>query len=587
MTLDDIVAALDRALAAYPQSVSLLFDRAKLFAALGRDIDAEPAYHAVLAADAEHFRALNDLGLLYHRNGFVREAEACFRAAVDADPSSAIAATNLASVLLERRDLLAAQRAFERALRVRPDHLPALRGLRDTLERLELDTSHVSQLDTTPPPPPTTGDDEGADPFVELIYDIGANAIVRHDLDAATLFLDSVLDGDPRALPVLRRVAAFASMQHDERAALRVLERAAALAPDDHELLVAIAAAHEELGEDAAAAAAWSSDRLRGTVRIFAYTGGGTPVRLLTIASALHAIRYDLVIDRAQILNTVLYTQAYEDAQLLPPHDVVLVGVADVESDRRALEVARRIVARTTAPVLNHPDDVARTSRAEQTARLTAIAGVRTARIAPVTRARVLAPDGPRAVAELGFTFPVLLRSPGFHNGQFFEKIERGEELAARAAAMPTEELLLLSYEDTRGADGMFRKLRMMTIDGALYPVHLAVSPNWKVHYASSSMRDVAAYRDEEAAFLADPAAFVGPTAMTALAQIAEAMHLDYGGIDFALDAQGQLVVFEANGAMGIFAPDADPRWDYRRPAVARARAAVVAMIVRRASASH
>jgi hypothetical protein len=152
---------------------------------------------------------------------------------------------------------------------------------------------------------------------------------------------------------------------------------------------------------------------------------------------------------------------------------------------------------------------------------------------------------------------------------------------------MPTEELLLLSYEDTRGADGMFRKLRMMTIDGALYPVHLAVSPNWKVHYASSSMRDVAACRDEEAAFLADPAACVGPTAMTALAQIAEAMHLDYGGIDFALDAQGQLVVFEANGAMGIFAPDADPRWDYRRPAVARARAAVVTMIVRRASASH
>jgi len=585
VTLESIVEALDAALASQPRSVSLLFDRAKLLTALGRDVDAEPAFHAVLAVDAHHFRALNDLALLYHRHGYVREAEACLRAATEADPASVIAATNLAAVLLERRDLIAAQREFERALQLRPDHAPALRGLREVLQRLERDASHVPvPAEPAPAAAAPATPEAAADPFVELVYDIGANAILRGDLDAADVFLETVLRDEPdRALLVLRRLATFASAQHDERAALRLLERALALAPGDGELLFALAAAHEELGDEQAAAAAWSSEQLRGTVRIFAYTGSGEAVRLLTIASALHAIRYDLFVDPSRIANTVLYTQAYADGQPLPDHDVVLVAVGDVESDARALAVARRIIARTAAPILNHPDDVARTSRLEQAGRLATIAGVRTAHVAAATRTQLAGPDGVATVAALGFAFPLLLRSPGYHNGQFFERVAGPDELAERAAAMPGEDRLVLSYEDTRGADGAFRKLRMMAIDGTLYPVHLAVSRDWKVHYVSSAMRDVAAFRAEEARFLDDPAAFLGERALTALGQVAATMRLDYGGIDFTLDAHGDVVVFEANGAMGIFAPDDDPRWDYRRAAIARARAAVVTMIERRA----
>jgi D-alanine-D-alanine ligase-like ATP-grasp enzyme len=74
---------------------------------------------------------------------------------------------------------------------------------------------------------------------------------------------------------------------------------------------------------------------------------------------------------------------------------------------------------------------------------------------------------------------------------------------------------------------------------------------------------------------------------MRALEAIAETTALDYGGIDFGLDAEGNVVVFEANGAMGIFMPDADPRWDYRRGAFSAALDAAKSMIVRRAATNR
>jgi hypothetical protein len=57
---------------------------------------------------------------------------------------------------------------------------------------------------------------------------------------------------------------------------------------------------------------------------------------------------------------------------------------------------------------------------------------------------------------------------------------------------------------------------------------------------------------------------------------------LDYAGIDFGVTGAGELVVFEANAAMTVIAPDDDARWDYRRKATARIHAAMRALAVGR-----
>jgi hypothetical protein len=58
---------------------------------------------------------------------------------------------------------------------------------------------------------------------------------------------------------------------------------------------------------------------------------------------------------------------------------------------------------------------------------------------------------------------------------------------------------------------------------------------------------------------------------------------LDYGGIDFGLTRQGEVLLFEANATMVVNPPDPDERWAYRQAAVDRIYAAVQRMLLDRA----
>ena len=150
-------------------------------------------------------------------------------------------------------------------------------------------------------------------------------------------------------------------------------------------------------------------------------------------------------------------------------------------------------------------------------------------------------------------------------------------------AQLPGKDLTVIEYLDARGPDGKIRKYRVMMIDGRLYPLHAAVSSNWKVHYFSAEMEDFPEHRAEDAAFLADMPGVLGARAMQALAEIQKMLELDYGGVDFGLDENGEILLFEANAMMAVIPPKADARWDYRRPATERIYKAVITMLTERA----
>jgi hypothetical protein len=124
-----------------------------------------------------------------------------------------------------------------------------------------------------------------------------------------------------------------------------------------------------------------------------------------------------------------------------------------------------------------------------------------------------------------------------------------------------------------------------MFVDGRLYPLHLAISPNWKIHYFSADMKERPDHRAEEAQFLAEMQSVLGDKAISALERVQAALGLDYGGIDFGLNQQGEVLLFEANATMVVEQPDDDPRWDYRRAAVARIHEGVREMLMRNATA--
>jgi hypothetical protein len=162
--------------------------------------------------------------------------------------------------------------------------------------------------------------------------------------------------------------------------------------------------------------------------------------------------------------------------------------------------------------------------------------------------------------------------------------VETLDALPAALAELPGEDSIVMQYLDARGLDGKTRKYRAMMIDGQIYPLHVAISSHWKIHYFTAEMADNPEHRAEDAAFLERMPAVLGPLAMNALQRIQSTLGLDYAGIDFGLNAKGEVLLFEANATMVVNPPDPDVRWSYRLPAYQRIHAAVQKMLIERAS---
>jgi hypothetical protein len=78
-------------------------------------------------------------------------------------------------------------------------------------------------------------------------------------------------------------------------------------------------------------------------------------------------------------------------------------------------------------------------------------------------------------------------------------------------------------------------------------------------------------------------AGFIGPRGMAALERINVALDLDYGGIDFAVNAAGDILFFEGNATMVMAPLGSDEKWAYRRPAFDNVFAAIRAVLLARA----
>jgi hypothetical protein len=357
-------------------------------------------------------------------------------------------------------------------------------------------------------------------------------------------------------------------------------EAALRLDPDNRTAHRGMAVMLLGLGEPEAARQ-HAKEGLLGKPDVWPFRGTGRPVSLLLVLSAIGAnAPIELLLDDRVFQKWTIIPEFFDPAEELPPHDVVFNGIGDVDRCREALLAAAPILARAKAPVLNAPARIGETGRVANAERLARIPGVVTARTAMVPRRELEAADAVERLAGRGFGWPLLLRSPGFHAGAFFAKVDQVGELAQAVARLPGETLLVADFVDTRGPDAKFRKYRVMTVGGQLYPLHLAVSSKWMVHYFSADMAERPDHRAEDLAFLEDMPRALGPRAMQALEQIQALLGLDYAGIDFGIDPEGKVVVFEANAAMAVLSPPEGDKWSYRRPPIDRIRQAVHRMLL-------
>jgi tetratricopeptide (TPR) repeat protein len=368
----------------------------------------------------------------------------------------------------------------------------------------------------------------------------------------------------------------------DVEAALAAYQTALQVKPDFLHAHLGLAAVHTSL--DDPERAQQHLDRAYAEPKAWSlpYRGSAPPLQVLLLVSALGGdMVTNLFFDDEVVQKCVLLADSVRGALSIPPYHVLFNAIGDADRSRASLERAVAIAEASPAAIINDPAAVLQTGRVETMRRLRGLDGVRAPRTERIARAALTAD----ALRGRGFVFPLLLRSPGHHSGDHFAVVTSPDELDEIAATLPGRELLAIEYLDARGADGDVRKYRVVAVDGKLFPVHLAIAPQWKVHYFSAAMADRPDHRAEEAAFLEDMPAVVGEQGMRALEAICAAMGLDYAGVDFGLarDGTGTILVFEANATMAVYPPDAGASWGFRRRAVDRVIAAVREMLVTRA----
>lgn len=362
-------------------------------------------------------------------------------------------------------------------------------------------------------------------------------------------------------------------------------ETALRCAPDFPEAHQGLSYVLDELGDPHGSALHRRKGFEQRAVQTLPYRGEGPPVSLLLLISAVGGnIPTRYLLDDHVFETTVLAPEFHDLHQPLPPHQLIFNVIGDADRDAKALAAAQSVAAMSSAPVVNAPAAVMATGRAGNAQRLRGLPGV----IAPITvnfaRQELSSSQASGALARHGFSFPLLFRAPGFHTGRHFVCVERAQDLAEAVAGLPGAEVTAIQFLDSRGADGKARKYRVMMIDGRLYPLHLAISSHWKIHYFTAEMADNPAHRAEDAQFLDNMPAVLGPRAMTALGEIQRTLGLDYAGIDFGLGAAGDLLLFETNATMVVNPPEPGERWDYRRPGVERIFAAVRRMLLAKAA---
>ncbi len=105
----------------------------------GRDDEADAAWRAAIEADPAYSKSWSNLGRVQLERGDLAGAEETLTAAVRAGPRNPIARVNLAAVVSKRGRIVDAAEHYRAALRLAPGLAPAWRGLGLALQRLGKD----------------------------------------------------------------------------------------------------------------------------------------------------------------------------------------------------------------------------------------------------------------------------------------------------------------------------------------------------------------------------------------------------------------------------------------------------------------
>ena len=318
----------------------------------------------------------------------------------------------------------------------------------------------------------------------------------------------------------------------------------------------------------------------------------GTPLKVLAFAAPGNLMAntpIEFLVENEGIVLDVLYVAAGSLLpEIVPPHDVAFVAVAEADENKPVLDLLAESLATWPRPVLNAPDRIAELTRDGVSALLAGAEGVHmpvNLRIDRTTFMRFAQGEPASAAAPISLSFPIIARPVGSHAGEGLEKLDDSAAALAYLAQRTEAEFFAAPFVDYRSKDALFRKYRIALIDGEAYACHMAISRHWMIHYLNADMIDNEQNRAEEASFMADFDQDFGARHGKALREVARRTGLDYLVMDCGETRDGKLLVFEIGNAMIVHAMDPEDIFPYKTSQMRKLFGAFQAMLRRRAAA--
>jgi len=270
----------------------------------------------------------------------------------------------------------------------------------------------------------------------------------------------------------------------------------------------------------------------------------------------------------------------------LPEHDVAIVIASDSEDCRAALAKIDAAVPQWPRPLLNPPRLVGSLDRDKLYRLLEGIDGLETPETLVVMRDRLM--DIARSPEELSdvaadLAFPIIVRPRGSHAGSGLAKLDDAAALTGYLEGRTEEMFFISGFVDYSSADQLFRKYRIVFIDGRPYACHMAIADRWDIWYLNAGMSHSAEKRIEEETWMRTFDINFGRRHQAALTAIADRVGLEYFTVDCAETGDGTLLIFEADNTAVVHNMDHANVFPYKPPQMHKIFDAFAAMLVRHA----
>jgi hypothetical protein len=293
----------------------------------------------------------------------------------------------------------------------------------------------------------------------------------------------------------------------------------------------------------------------------------------------------EFLIGDSDVSLRMLYLLAGEPIPVeLPEHDVVFVAAGESDLNRALLNELSAASYEWTRRVINLPSRIPNTSRTRAFELLDGVRGV----CMPPTSRVSLDELHKLATAQIDVSqllsdgvFPLIVRPVDSHAGRGLAKVESATEVADYLLATRDSEFFISRFIDYRGSDGLFRKYRIVLIDGHAYPGHMGISEHWMIHYLNAGMAESAAKRAEEERFMDRFQVDFAHRHGDVLRTMYQRFGLDYLVIDCGETVDGELLLFEICTGAVVHAMDPVDIFPYKRPHMDAVFAAFRAMLVR------